>query len=214
MSFERGDIDVVPVVAIAKDRVIGVNNALPWRIPEDMRRFRTMTTGHPVIMGRKTFESIGQPLTNRTNIVVTRRPHLDGAQGIDIVNSLDEALERAAGVGQRAFVIGGAEIYQASLPFATRIEATLIYHDFPGDTFFPTLPPEWHVAAKEDGTSVQTAIPTLPLHYSFVSLTHGNHQDNCALCARPLKAGVMSPHEAGFVSLLGSIMPGLATLHA
>jgi dihydrofolate reductase len=123
------------IAAMAENRVIGVNNTLPWRLPADLRHFRQLTTGHHVIMGRRNYESIGRPLPERTNIVVTRNRDYR-APGCEVRQSLEEAL-RDAGDDPEVFVIGGAEIYRQALDKADRIYLTLVHADVPGDTFFP-----------------------------------------------------------------------------
>jgi dihydrofolate reductase len=123
------------VAALAKNRVIGARNALPWRLPEDLRHFKTLTMGHPVIMGRKTFESIGRPLPGRSNIVVTRAPEF-AAPGCIIVNSPAAALAACSG-DDEAFVIGGAELYRALLERADVMHLTEIDRVFEGDAWFP-----------------------------------------------------------------------------
>jgi dihydrofolate reductase len=120
---------------MAENRVIGVNNTLPWRLPADLRHFRQLTTGHHVIMGRRNYESIGRPLPDRTNIVVTRNRDYR-APGCEVRHSLEEALRDASG-DPEVFVIGGAEIYRQALDKADRIYLTLVHADVPGDTFFP-----------------------------------------------------------------------------
>jgi dihydrofolate reductase len=130
------------IAAIGKNRVLGKNNKLLWHIPEDLRRFKNLTSGHPVIMGRKTYESIfamlGKPLPNRTNIVVT---HLDypAPEGVIVSHSLPEALSRAKDSkgSEEIFIIGGGQIYEAALPFTDRLYLTLIDDEQEGDTFFP-----------------------------------------------------------------------------
>jgi dihydrofolate reductase len=119
-----------------KDRGIGLGNELLFRISDDLKRFKALTSGHPIIMGRKTFDSIGsKPLPNRTNIVVTRQEL--SQEGVVFVHSLEEALEKAKSIDENIFVIGGAEIYKQTLPFADRIELTIVNSDVPADTFFP-----------------------------------------------------------------------------
>ncbi len=122
---------------MAENRVIGRDNALPWRLPADMQRFKQLTTGHAVIMGRKTYDSLDKPLPNRRNLVLTRdrtyRP-----ERVEVVHSLDEALDRVAGEDE-VFVAGGAEIYQLALPRADRIYLTVVHAVVDGDTFFPHL---------------------------------------------------------------------------
>ncbi len=126
------------VVAMGENRVIGVENRLPWHIPEDLKRFKKITSGHPIIMGRKTFESIGRPLPNRTNIVVTRNREYR-AEGTVSCFSLQEALEwasRAPG-SEEVCVIGGSEIFQQAMPIADRIYLTVVRWPFEGDAYFP-----------------------------------------------------------------------------
>ena len=128
------------IVATDRKNGIGINNALPWRLPEDLAFFKRTTTGHPIIMGRKTFDSIGRPLPNRRNIVITRNPEWHHA-GVEAVSSLQAA---SALVGQgEAFVIGGAQIYVEALPLATRLIITEIDAEFACDAFFPS----WDIAA-------------------------------------------------------------------
>ncbi len=125
------------VVAMARNRVIGRDNALPWRLPEDLKHFKRVTLGKPVLMGRRTFESIGKPLPGRTNLVLTRHAQWR-SPGTVTVHSISEALERAAGVDELA-AIGGAEVFELLMPKATRIYLTRIDADIPGDTVFPPL---------------------------------------------------------------------------
>lgn len=121
------------IVAMTKERVIGYQNKIPWHLSEDLKRFKKITMGHPIIMGRKTFESIGHPLPGRENIVITRNKNYNVA-GITIVHDLVEALKNKTG---ECFVIGGAEIYQAALPQAGKLYLTLIHEKIKGDTYFP-----------------------------------------------------------------------------
>lgn len=125
------------IAAVAENRCIGAENRLPWHLPDDLKRFREITRGRPVIMGRKTFESIGRPLPQRQNIVISRDPHYS-AGGVETVTSLEQAIENAkASNPQEIFVIGGAEIYRLALPMADRLYLTLVHQDIPGDAFFP-----------------------------------------------------------------------------
>ncbi len=136
------------VVAISENRVIGKNNQLLWHISADLKRFKKLTTGHTVIMGRKTFESIGQPLPNRLNIVISRG---EGAKfdGCTAAKSLAEALEIAP-ADDEVFIIGGGEVYRQALPIAERIYLTMVHASYEGDTFFPALNPnEWKVVKEE-----------------------------------------------------------------
>jgi dihydrofolate reductase len=124
------------IVAMAQNGVIGRANALPWqRLPEDLKRFRAFTLGKSVLMGRKTFESIGRPLPGRANLVLTR-DRAWSAPGVVVVHSVEEALSQAADSNELV-VIGGAEIYRLVLPFARRMYLTHVHADLPGDTFFP-----------------------------------------------------------------------------
>ena len=137
------------IVAASQNNVIGKNNQLPWRLPEDLKRFKQLTMGHPILMGRKTFESIGKPLPGRTNIVITRQRGLE-ACGAAVVHSMEEALQICEGQ-EEVFVIGGAEIYKQALPLADRIYLTHIDQDFEGDTFLPAIDPaQWKETSRQD----------------------------------------------------------------
>lgn len=143
---------IILVAALARNRVIGRRNALPWRLPEDLRRFKALTLGRPVVMGRRTHESIlgtlGRPLPERLNIVVTRSPDYT-APGCVVAASLESAYA-AAGPVPEICVIGGAEIYRAALPHAHRLHLTEIDADFEGDARFPELPAgAWREASRE-----------------------------------------------------------------
>jgi len=130
-----GNARVYLVAAVAENGVIGANGKLPWHFPEDLRHFKRLTAGHPVIMGRKTWESIGRPLPNRDNIVVSRRPGF-AAPGAQVASSLDEALSVCAG-RESVFVIGGSELYRAALPRAAGLVLTEIHRAYEGDARFP-----------------------------------------------------------------------------
>lgn len=136
------------IAAVAENGVIGSQNALPWHLPDDLRKFRAITTGHTIISGRKNYESIGKPLPHRRNIVVSRQRDYE-APGCDVVHSLDEALAAAASETE-VFVIGGAEIYRQALPLASRLYLTEIHASVAGDTRFPTFErAEWQETARE-----------------------------------------------------------------
>lgn len=125
------------VAAIGKNRELGSGNSLLWRIPDDLKRFKQLTVGHPTIMGRKTFESIGKPLPGRSNIVVTRDKKWE-FDGVSVARSLDDALSQARAADKKEiFVIGGAQIYEQALPHADRLYLTLIEDSKPADAFFP-----------------------------------------------------------------------------
>lgn len=123
------------IAAVAQDGTIGAGNTIPWRIPGEQKYFRAITTGHPIIMGRKTHESIGRPLPDRRNIVVTRNPDYR-AEGCEVLTSFEQALA-ACRDADEVFVIGGGELYRHSLPVADRLYLTEIHADFAGDTRFP-----------------------------------------------------------------------------
>ena len=150
------------VVAIDKQRGIGVNNTLPWHLPEDLAHFKRVTTGHPIIMGRKTFDSIGRPLPNRRNIVVTRNADWRH-DGVDAVTSLADAIALVG--GEQACIIGGAQIFNESMGIASQLVITEIDHTFACDTFFPPLAAgEWTETAREQHHS-----ETNGFDYSFVT---------------------------------------------
>ncbi len=134
------------IVATSKNGVIGDSNKLIWHLPEDLKRFKSLTTGHPIIMGRKTYESIGRPLPNRRNIVITRNSDWS-VDGCEIVNSLEEAILITGG---DCFIIGGGEIYKKSIDIADRIYLTLIDKEFEGDTTFPKIDDRWFVSEREE----------------------------------------------------------------
>ena len=124
------------IAAVARNGVIGRDGDLPWRLPEDLRHFKRTTSGHPIIMGRATWESIGRPLPRRHNVVVTRQ-HGYSAPGCSVVHSLDEALALAWAEDAEPFVIGGAGLYAAALPLASRLVITEVHREVEGDTWFP-----------------------------------------------------------------------------
>ncbi len=127
------------IVAISENNAIGKNNQLLWHLPADLKHFKEITTGNTIIMGRKTFDSIGKPLPNRRSIVISRNTNLT-IPGVEIVASLEKALELCKH-DQEAFIIGGAEIYQQALPYATHIYLTRIHQKYEADTFFPAIDP-------------------------------------------------------------------------
>ncbi|HKU86506.1 MAG TPA: dihydrofolate reductase [Casimicrobiaceae bacterium] len=140
------------IAAVARNGVIGRDGALPWRLPEDLRRFRTLTTGHSIVMGRRTWQSLPRALAGRQNVVVTRQAGFQ-ADGAIVVHSLDAALAAATYPGP-VFCIGGAELYLAAMPIADTAYITEIARDFEGDTTFPPLDPsQWRETARETHTS-------------------------------------------------------------
>ncbi|HLA35820.1 MAG TPA: dihydrofolate reductase [Rhodocyclaceae bacterium] len=136
------------IAALAANRTIGLNNAIPWRLPEDLKRFKALTIGHTIIMGRKTWESLGRPLPQRRHIVISRNPDYV-ASGVEVAHSLAAAL-RACAEDKTAFIIGGAEIYAQALACADRLELTEIRSDFMGDAWFPEFDRElWREVRRE-----------------------------------------------------------------
>lgn len=125
------------VVAAADNGVIGRGNALPWRLPDDLQRFKELTMGKPIVMGRRTYDSIGRPLPGRINIVVSRQPELK-IEGCAVVNSLQAALVAARGAPE-VMLVGGAQLYRSALPQVSTIHLTRVHADVAGDTLFPIL---------------------------------------------------------------------------
>jgi dihydrofolate reductase len=153
------------IAALAQNRVIGRGNALPWKLPADLRQFRALTLGKPVIMGRRTFESLGHPLPGRTNIVVTRNPDYR-APGCLVAHDLARALA-AAGTAPEAMIIGGANLYAEALPLADRMYLTLVHAWVIGDTRFPEYAEaEWRLV--ESGR--RSADEKNPYAYTFLRL--------------------------------------------
>jgi dihydrofolate reductase len=157
---------IIAVAAMSENRVIGYRKQLPWKhMAADLHRFKTVTMGKPILMGRSTYDSIGKPLSGRCNIVITRDPELC-APGCVIVNSIERAIE-AAGYSEEIYIIGGASLYEHLLPRAQRIYLTHIHHKFDGDTYFPELNmKEWKEVARE----AHKADDKNPYPYTFVTL--------------------------------------------
>jgi dihydrofolate reductase len=135
------------IVAASENGVIGRDGDLPWRQSDDLRRFKAVTMGKPIVMGRKTWESIGRPLPGRQNIVVTRQPGLEIA-GVDVVASPASAVDVAAGANE-IMIIGGSEIYALFLPLADRVYLTRVHADVAGDARFPALGEDWQLVSDE-----------------------------------------------------------------
>ncbi len=153
------------VVAMAANGVIGQDNELPWHLPADLKHFKQTTMGKPILMGRKTWESIGRPLPGRTNIVITRDSSYYAA-GCIVVDSIEAAIS-AAGEQDEVMVIGGAELYRQVLPYADTIYLTRIHERFEGDTRFPEIPDtEWQQLERVD----HEADEINPHAYSFIRL--------------------------------------------
>jgi dihydrofolate reductase len=152
------------VVAIAQNNAIGKDNKLLWHLPKDLKHFKEITTGGTVIMGRKTYDSVGRPLPNRRNIVITRQQI--EIPGCEVVHSLDTALELCS-AEKEVFIVGGAEIYKMAMPLTDRIFLTIVHQDFDADTFFPEIKKEtWKETERQD----HEADEKNPLPYSFITL--------------------------------------------
>jgi dihydrofolate reductase len=137
-EFFEEKMGISIIAAMSRNRVIGKDGAIPWHIPEDLRRFRELTLGHTVIMGRKTFESIGRPLDGRRNVVVTGQNNYT-REGTLVVHSLMEAIESSA-PDSELFICGGSEIYRQALPLCAKIYLTVVDLDIEGDRYFPPVP--------------------------------------------------------------------------
>ena len=167
-----GGAIIAIVVAMAENRVIGNANRLPWHLPADLRHFRQVTIGKPVLMGRKTHESIGRPLPERTNIVVTRDRSYE-APGCIVVHSIESAL-KAAGDREEVMVIGGTDFYRQLLPKADRLYLTLVHAAFEGDVWFPELDErEWREVERTDCAADEKN----PWSYSFIRLERVTRYD-------------------------------------
>ena len=152
------------IVAMARNRTIGINNTLPWRCPEDLKHFKALTMGHHMIMGRKTFDSIGKPLPGRTTVVVTRDTNLK-IEGCLMAHSIPDAIKTCAG-DTEIFIVGGADIYAQSLQLADTLYVTEIQQDVEGDAHFPAFDKmHWHETARE----VRSQETPQPLQYHFVT---------------------------------------------
>jgi dihydrofolate reductase len=152
------------IAALTKDRSIGSHGDLVVRISDDLKRFKALTMGNPIIMGRKTFESIGRPLPGRTNLVVTHNPNFQ-MTGVTVCSSLDEAIQKASTENKEIFVIGGGQIYAQALPKADKLYLTLVESDAIGEIKFPDYSQFKKVIAREDRTDEKTG-----LKYSWIDL--------------------------------------------
>jgi dihydrofolate reductase len=152
------------LVAMDKNQLIGKDNDLPWRLPADLAYFKRVTMGHPIIMGRKTYDSIGRPLPGRENIIVTRDTSYE-AEGCKVIHSIEEIVKMNEQTDQELFVIGGAEIFKEILPHSDRLYITEINEVFDGDTYFPAFDKaEWKVISKEQGIKDEKN----PYDYTFL----------------------------------------------
>ncbi|MFY0580643.1 dihydrofolate reductase [Cystobacter fuscus] len=155
------------IVAMASNRCIGRDNTLPWRLPADLQRFKRLTLGHTLLMGRKTYESIGRPLPGRTMLVVTRQ-HGWAPEGIEVAHSLEEALARAR--GDEIFLAGGAQLYEQAMDRVRRLYLTRIDREYEGDTFFPDV--DLSTGASRPRSPIRQPTPRRP---SPSSPTSGDH---------------------------------------
>jgi dihydrofolate reductase len=152
------------LVAMDKNQLIGKDNDLPWRLPADLAYFKRVTMGHPIIMGRKTYDSIGRPLPGRENIIVTRDTSYE-AEGCKVIHSIEEIVKMNEQTDQELFVIGGAEIFKEILPHSDRLYITEINEEFDGDTYFPAFDKaEWKVISEEQGIKDEKN----PYDYTFL----------------------------------------------
>jgi dihydrofolate reductase len=153
------------VVAMASNRVIGLNNQMPWHLSADLKKFKKITMGSPILMGRLTYESIGRPLPGRTNIIISRNPSYS-QPGCLVFNDIEKALESCRG-SDEVFVIGGSHIFKSMLPIADTLYLTQIHKEFPGDTFFPEIDADqWVEVEREDIDND----PDVSFSYSFLKL--------------------------------------------
>lgn len=154
------------IVAMSSNRAIGLANQMPWHLSADLKRFKQLTMGNPILMGRKTFESIARPLPGRTNIVVSRNPAYR-PEGCIVVGTVETAINHACQLADEVFVIGGSTLYEATLPIADTLYITQINRDFNGDTFFPDFDwNRWSEIAREDVVDD----PKVSFTYSFLKL--------------------------------------------
>ncbi|MGD1947977.1 MAG: dihydrofolate reductase [Croceivirga sp.] len=140
---------LIIIAAAAENNALGINNDLPWHLPDDFKRFKQLTTGHKIIMGRKTLESFPKALPHREHVVITRDTNYSPKFQCTLVHSIKEAIDYCA-MDEKAFIIGGGEIYKQSMDFATHIELTRVHHTFEADTFFPEINLEqWQLTHEE-----------------------------------------------------------------
>ena len=147
---------IISIAGMTKNRVIGKEGRLPWDIPEELNNFRKLTVDSTVVMGRKTYDSIGHPLPKRNNIVISRS--MEPVEGIDICSSIEEALEKAKSYGKEIFIIGGSGIYAAFMPYVDKLYISWIKADYEGDTLFPEFEDDWEAESREDRGSYEFVI--------------------------------------------------------
>lgn len=156
------------IVAKASNNVIGNDNDLIWHLPNDLKHFKNLTTDHPIVMGRKTYLSLGRPLPNRTNIVITRDASFNDEKVV-ITYSLEEAIEKAKEINEDFFIIGGGTIYKQAMPFVDELYITEVHHEFDGDTYFPEIDEDdFEEISREHHLKDEKH----PYAYSFVTYKH------------------------------------------
>lgn len=156
------------LVAYDLNRVIGIDNKMPWHIPEELKYFKKVTMGKAIIMGRKTFESIGRPLPGRLNIVVTRNEEYE-ADGPEVFHDLQKAVERGKEYSDEVVIIGGAEIFNLSMGIADRLYITIIRKEYEGDTFFPKHDSSWKLVSESEDHFTADGIPYSYLVFDRIS---------------------------------------------
>ena len=162
MTREAGKPRISIISALASNRTIGINNTLPWRLPEDLKYFKALTLGHHILMGRKTYESIGKPLPGRTTVIITRG-NFPAPEGVKIAHSLQEAVD-VSGADEEVFFVGGAELYAQALALADRLYLTEIQADVEGDAWFPDYDrAQWREVSRD-----RRADEASGLEYHFV----------------------------------------------
>jgi len=170
MKSKNKSSELTIIVAAAENNAIGKDNALIWHLSDDLKRFKKLTSGHHIIMGRKTFESFPKPLPNRTHVVITRQKNYDAPKGVIIVHSLEDAIDASRSDNQ-PFIIGGGEIYKQALLIADKIELTRVHHEFEADAFFPKINPvDWN---EVDNTFHQKN-DTHDYDFSFITYERNN----------------------------------------
>ncbi|PVX46303.1 dihydrofolate reductase [Flavobacterium sp. 103] len=149
---------IIMIAAVAENNALGKNNELVWHLPNDFKRFKSLTTGHHIIMGRKTFESFPKPLPNRTHVVITRNKNYN-PEGCIVVDSIEKAISICP-ENETSFIIGGGEIYNLGLPFADQLEITRVHHSFDADAFFPEI-------NSDDWKEIQTEFNPIDEKHQF-----------------------------------------------
>jgi dihydrofolate reductase len=159
------------LVAYDLNRVIGIDNKMPWHIPEELKYFKKITMGKAIVMGRKTFESIGRALPGRLNIIVTRNEEYV-TEGAEVYHDLQKAIERGKEFSEEVVIIGGAEIFNLSMDIADRLYITIIRKEYEGDTFFPEHDDSWQVVSESDVQYAQDGTPYSYFIFDRISNPH------------------------------------------